>query len=68
MDWDEKSETHENYRQSERLELYQKYIDQLLAEGKAYKSYVTEEELAAEHERQKRRVKHLATSTNTLVW
>ena len=45
-------ETHENYRQSERLELYQKYIDQLLADGKAYKSYVTEEELAAERERQ----------------
>ena len=41
-----------NYRQSERLDLYQKYIDQLLAEGKAYKSYVTEEELAAERERQ----------------
>ena len=50
MDWDESPETHENYRQSERLELYQKYIDQLLAEGKAYKSYVTEEELAAERE------------------
>ena len=52
MNWDESPETHENYRQSERLELYQKYIDQLLAEGKAYKSYVTEEELAAERERQ----------------
>ena len=52
MDWDESPETHENYRQSERLPLYQKYIDQLLAEGKAYKSYVTEEELAAERERQ----------------
>ena len=52
MDWDESPETHENYRQSERLELYQKYIDQLLAGGKAYKSYVTEEELAAERERQ----------------
>ena len=35
MDWDESPETHENYRQSERLELYQKYIDQLLAEGKS---------------------------------
>ena len=46
MDWDESPETHENYRQSERLALYKKYIDQLLAEGKAYKSYVTEEELA----------------------
>ena len=52
MDWDESPETHENYRQSERLDLYQKYIDQLLAEGKAYKSYVTEEELATERERQ----------------
>ena len=52
MDWDESPETHENYRQSERLELYQKYIDQLLADGKAYKSYVTEEELATERERQ----------------
>ena len=52
MDWDESPETHENYRQSERLDLYQKFIDQLLAEGKAYKSYVTEEELAAERERQ----------------
>ena len=36
IDWDESPETHENYRQSERLPLYQKYIDQLLAEGKAY--------------------------------
>ncbi|EJN94512.1 glutamate--tRNA ligase [Streptococcus ratti] len=52
IDWDESPETHENYRQSERLPLYQKYIEQLLAEGKAYKSYVTEEELAAERERQ----------------
>ncbi|EHJ53249.1 glutamate--tRNA ligase [Streptococcus macacae] len=52
IDWDESPETHDNYRQSERLELYQKYIDQLLAEGKAYKSYITEEELNAERERQ----------------
>ncbi|WNZ94145.1 glutamate--tRNA ligase [Streptococcus iniae] len=52
MDWDESPETHANYRQSERLELYQKYINQLLDEGKAYKSYVTEEELVAERERQ----------------
>ena len=32
MDWDESPETHENYRQSERLPLYQKYIGQLLTE------------------------------------
>ena len=44
--------THENYRQSGTLGTLSKYIDQLLAEGKAYKSYVTEEELAAERERQ----------------
>lgn len=52
MDWDESPETHERYRQSERLDIYQGYIDQLLEEGKAYYSYRTEEELAAEHERQ----------------
>lgn len=52
IDWDESPETHANYRQSERLAIYQQYIDQLLSEGKAYKSYVTEEELAAERERQ----------------
>ncbi|MFC4651802.1 glutamate--tRNA ligase [Lactococcus nasutitermitis] len=52
MDWDESPETHEKYRQSERLDIYQKYIDELLANGAAYYSYATEEELAAEHERQ----------------
>lgn len=52
IDWDESPETHEQYRQSERLDIYQSYVDQLLAQGKAYKSYVTEEELAAERERQ----------------
>lgn len=52
IDWDESPETHEQYRQSERLEIYQKYVDELLDKGLAYKSYVTEEELAAERERQ----------------
>ena len=52
IDWDESPETHENYRQSERLELYQKYINQLLSEGKAYYSYKTPEELEADHEAQ----------------
>ncbi|CAM3189455.1 glutamate--tRNA ligase [Lactococcus hircilactis] len=52
MDWDESPETHENYRQSERLPLYQKYIDQLLAEKKAYYSYKTPEELEADHVKQ----------------
>ena len=48
IDWDESPETHENYRQSERLDIYQKYVNELLEKGLAYKSYVTEEELAAE--------------------
>ncbi|GFH41829.1 glutamate--tRNA ligase [Lactococcus hodotermopsidis] len=52
IDWDESPETHENYRQSERLSLYQTYIDDLLAAGKAYKSYKTEEEIALDRERQ----------------
>ena len=52
IDWDESPETHENYRQSERLDIYQKYVNELLDKGLAYKSYVTEEELAAERERQ----------------
>ncbi len=38
------------YRQMERLELYQKYTERLLAEGKAYYCYCTPEELEAERE------------------
>jgi glutamyl-tRNA synthetase len=34
------------YRQSERTEIYQKYVAQLLEEGKAYKCFATGEELA----------------------
>ncbi|MEY8700785.1 glutamate--tRNA ligase [Streptococcus ferus] len=52
IDWDESPETHDQYRQSERLAIYQHYISALLDKGLAYKSYVTEEELAAERERQ----------------
>jgi len=33
------------YRQSERIEIYQKYIEKLLKEKKAYKCFATEEEL-----------------------
>jgi len=40
------------YRQMERLDIYRKYIDQLLAEGKAYYCYATKEELDAEREEQ----------------
>lgn len=38
------------YRQTERLEIYRKYTEQLLKEGKAYYCYCTDEEL--EQERQ----------------
>lgn len=35
------------YRQSERRDIYRRYLEQLLAEGKAYKAYDTAEELEA---------------------
>ncbi|MDO4814771.1 MAG: glutamate--tRNA ligase [Gemella sp.] len=40
------------YRQSERVEIYQKYAQQLIDEGKAYRCYMTAEELEAEREEQ----------------
>jgi len=40
------------YRQMERLDIYRKYIDQLLAEGKAYYCWATKEELDMEREEQ----------------
>ncbi|MEI7904600.1 MAG: glutamate--tRNA ligase [Candidatus Firestonebacteria bacterium] len=39
MDWEE------FYRQSERMEIYKKYLDQLLAENKAYKCFCSKEEI-----------------------
>ena len=36
------------YRQTERLDIYKKYADQLLAEGKAYYCFCSEEEIEAE--------------------
>lgn len=53
MDWDEGIDVGgENgpYRQTERLDIYKKYTEKLLAEGKAYYCYYTDEEL--EEERQ----------------
>ena len=55
LDWDEsvdKDNGYGPYRQSERQHIYQPLIDQLLAEDKAYKCYMTEEELEAEREAQ----------------
>ncbi len=39
--------SHGPYRQSERREIYKKYVEQLLAEGKAYYAFDTPEELEA---------------------
>ncbi|WP_390407571.1 glutamate--tRNA ligase [Lacticaseibacillus jixiensis] len=55
IDWDEgpdKGGDFGPYRQSERKDIYMKYINQLLEEGKAYESYKTEEELQADREAQ----------------
>ena len=48
IDWDEGPEVggdFGSYFQSERLELYQKYAQQLVDEGKAYRCYCTSERL-----------------------
>ncbi|HAR1331569.1 TPA: glutamate--tRNA ligase [Enterococcus faecium] len=58
MNWDESPENpgeYGPYRQSERKEIYQPLIDQLLASNRAYKCYCTEEELEAEREAQRAR-------------
>ncbi|MDR7074816.1 glutamate--tRNA ligase [Fictibacillus barbaricus] len=55
MDWDESVDIggdYGPYRQMERLDLYQKYTDDLLSKGLAYKCYCTEEELEASREEQ----------------
>lgn len=55
IDWDEspdKGGEYGPYRQMERLDLYQKYVDDLLERGLAYKCYMTAEELEAEREAQ----------------
>lgn len=46
---------HGPYRQSERIEIYRKYADQLVEEGKAYKCFATPEELAEMREVAKKR-------------
>lgn len=60
LSWDEGPETPDvygPYRQSERQEIYKKYIDKLLESKKAYYCYCTEEELEAERQEQEK--KHL---------
>ena len=55
MDWDEGVDVggkYGPYRQSERIDIYQKYYNELLEKGLAYKCYCTEEELEKEREEQ----------------
>ncbi|MFA1821632.1 glutamate--tRNA ligase [Virgibacillus oceani] len=58
IEWDEGADIggdYGPYRQTERLEIYQKYVDDLLERGLAYKCYMTEEELEKEREEQRAR-------------
>jgi nondiscriminating glutamyl-tRNA synthetase len=53
IDWDEsidKDKGYGPYRQLDRLDIYQKYANQLISKGLAYKCYCTPEELASERE------------------
>lgn len=55
IDWDEsidKGGDYGPYRQTERLDIYNKHTEELLAKGLAYKCYCTEEELEQEREAQ----------------
>lgn len=55
MDWDESIDVGGEfgpYRQSERLDIYKKYYEELLEKGLAYKCYCTEDELEREREEQ----------------
>lgn len=55
IDWDESIDVggaYGPYRQTERLDLYRGYAEQLIASGRAYYCYYTEEELEQEREEQ----------------
>ena len=52
FEWVGMSHDGEVVYQSKRFDLYKKYIDQLLEEGKAYKCYMSKEELSALREEQ----------------
>lgn len=55
MDWDEGIDVGGDngpYRQTERLDIYKEVTDRLIAEGKAYYCYCTEEELESERQAQ----------------
>ncbi len=62
LDWDEGPEVGGRfgpYFQSERLELYQRYADDLLAQGDAYTCYCSPERLAALREEQRAKKEEL---------
>ena len=53
VEWDESFDVggeYGPYRQLERLDIYKKYVDELIEKGLAYKCYCTSEELEAERE------------------
>lgn len=55
IEWDESVDIggeYGPYRSMDRLDIYNKYLKQLIDEGKAYYCYMTEEELAREREEQ----------------
>ncbi|MFK5883426.1 MAG: glutamate--tRNA ligase, partial [Candidatus Izemoplasma sp.] len=55
IEWDESVDKDKGfgpYRQLERIDIYQKYANQLVMKGLAYKCYCTVEELAEEREQQ----------------
>lgn len=54
LDWDEGPDVggpYLPYRQSDRLEIYRKYAERLLGEGKAYLCFCTDEELQRERDK-----------------
>ncbi|GAA0596835.1 glutamate--tRNA ligase [Virgibacillus siamensis] len=58
IEWDEGADlggSYGPYRQMERLDIYQQYVDELLERGHAYKCYMTEDELEKEREEQRAR-------------
>jgi len=67
LDWDEgpdKGGNYGPYRQSERLPLYQEYLQKLIAEGKAYYCFCTAEDLQKQREQcemEKRNYKYNGT-------
>ncbi|BAC12052.1 glutamate-tRNA ligase [Oceanobacillus iheyensis HTE831] len=56
LQWDEGADIggeYGPYRQTERLDIYQEYLNELFAKNLAYKCYMTEDELEAEREEQR---------------